>query len=40
LRVLCSKELRDLLLHCEIELASFDNRAHRVASNGELAQHR
>jgi predicted glycoside hydrolase/deacetylase ChbG (UPF0249 family) len=40
LKVLCSKELRDLLLRCGIELASFGNRTPRAASDGEIAQHR
>ncbi len=40
LKVLCSKELRDLILRCDIELASFDNRAPRIASEGKVAQHR
>ncbi len=41
LRVLCSKELRDLLSRHEIELASFGDRAPRIASEGEkIAQHR
>jgi chitin disaccharide deacetylase len=40
LRVLCSKELRELLQHHEIELTSFGNRAPLTASAGKIAQNR
>jgi predicted glycoside hydrolase/deacetylase ChbG (UPF0249 family) len=40
LRVLCSKELRDLLQRHEIELASFADRAPGASSEGKLAQQR
>lgn len=40
LRVLCSKELRDLLLRNGIELVSFGNLTPRAASDGKIAQHR
>jgi predicted glycoside hydrolase/deacetylase ChbG (UPF0249 family) len=40
LRVLCSAELRDLIVRCGIELASFGNRSPRAAIEGELAQQR
>jgi predicted glycoside hydrolase/deacetylase ChbG (UPF0249 family) len=40
LRVLCSKELRELLLHHGIELASFAHRAPVTASAGKIAQYR
>jgi predicted glycoside hydrolase/deacetylase ChbG (UPF0249 family) len=39
LRVLCSAELRDLIKHCGIELAGFDDRSSRTTSHGQLAQH-
>ena len=40
LRVLCSKELRDLVLRNGIELVSFGNLTPRAASDGKIAQHR
>ena len=40
LRVLCSKELRELLLRHGIELVSFGSRAPLAASAGKIAQHR
>ena len=40
LRVLCSRELRDLLQRHEIELVSFANRAPFTASAGKVAKHR
>jgi predicted glycoside hydrolase/deacetylase ChbG (UPF0249 family) len=40
LKVLCSKELRDLLLREGIELASFGDRASRLSSENKVAQHR
>jgi chitin disaccharide deacetylase len=40
LRVLRSKELRELLQRCEIELAGFGNRAPFAAGAGKIAQHR
>jgi predicted glycoside hydrolase/deacetylase ChbG (UPF0249 family) len=40
LKVLCSKELRDLLLRYEIELTSFASRTPRAASDGKIAQQR
>ncbi|MDQ6872706.1 MAG: ChbG/HpnK family deacetylase [Gemmatimonadota bacterium] len=40
LRVLCSKELRELLQRHEIELTSFDNRAPLTASASKIAKHR
>jgi predicted glycoside hydrolase/deacetylase ChbG (UPF0249 family) len=40
LKVLCSKELRELLERCEIELTSFANRASPAASTRQIAQHR
>jgi predicted glycoside hydrolase/deacetylase ChbG (UPF0249 family) len=40
LRVLCSKELRDLLQRCEIELVSFGNCAAPTARASKIAQHR
>jgi predicted glycoside hydrolase/deacetylase ChbG (UPF0249 family) len=40
LRVLCSKELRDLLLRHGIELVTFRNLTPRAASDGKVAQHR
>ena len=39
LRVLCSKELRDLLLRYEIELTSFGRRPPLIAGEGKIAQH-
>jgi chitin disaccharide deacetylase len=40
LRVLCSKDLRDLLLRHGIELVSFGSLTPRGASDGKVAQHR
>jgi predicted glycoside hydrolase/deacetylase ChbG (UPF0249 family) len=40
LRVLCSKELRDLLLRHGIELVSFASLTPRATSDGKVAQHR
>jgi predicted glycoside hydrolase/deacetylase ChbG (UPF0249 family) len=40
LRVLCSKELRELLLREGIELAGFRSRAPLIAGAGKIAQHR
>jgi predicted glycoside hydrolase/deacetylase ChbG (UPF0249 family) len=40
LRVLCSKELRELLLRQDIELTSFPSRAPHYTSAGKVAQHR
>jgi predicted glycoside hydrolase/deacetylase ChbG (UPF0249 family) len=40
LRVLCSKELRQLLLRQEIDLVSFGSHAPLSASAGKIAQHR
>jgi predicted glycoside hydrolase/deacetylase ChbG (UPF0249 family) len=40
LRVLCSKELRELLLREGIELAGFRSRAPLLAGAGKIAQHR
>ena len=40
LRVLCSKELRELLLRQGIELASFGSLTPLTASAGKIAQHR
>jgi predicted glycoside hydrolase/deacetylase ChbG (UPF0249 family) len=40
LRVLCSKELRELVLRNGIELASFRSRAPLTAGTGKIAQHR
>jgi predicted glycoside hydrolase/deacetylase ChbG (UPF0249 family) len=40
LRVLCSKDLRDLVRRNGIELAGFGDFAPRAASQAELAQHR
>ena len=39
LRVLCSRELRDLLRSCGIELARFGNRAPRSATERKLAEY-
>jgi predicted glycoside hydrolase/deacetylase ChbG (UPF0249 family) len=39
LKVLCSKEFRDLLLRYEIELTSFGSRAPRNAGESKIAQH-
>lgn len=40
LRVLCSRELRDLLARSGIELASFRNGSSSNASQGQVAKHR
>ncbi|MEA2707019.1 MAG: hypothetical protein QOH22_1807 [Gemmatimonadaceae bacterium] len=40
LRVLCSKELRELLLRQEIELAGFGSRAPLAPRAGQIAEHR
>ena len=39
LRVLCSKELRDLLLLHEIELTSFADRVPRTSGASKLTKH-
>ncbi len=40
LRVLCSGDLRDLLVRCGIELSSFADGASRATRQGQVAQHR
>jgi hypothetical protein len=39
LRVLCSSELRDLLLRCGIELASFGDGPSPTASQSQVPKH-
>jgi predicted glycoside hydrolase/deacetylase ChbG (UPF0249 family) len=40
LKVLCSRELREMLQRCEIELVGFGNKTPRPARDGKIAQNR